>query len=266
MLVDYDAVTRAGIASMLASGAMAEVVGVADGVDDFHQKFQTHAPDVIITNVQNHSGVDAVEITRLVKLANPKVPVIVLAEDERHPFAISAVQAGISAYILRKTVSTEVLESVIQTVIKTGSAVLSAYLMKTVVASLTKNANTALSYSSDGEIQDLTPRELDVLRLMASGSPNQEIGEMLGISHETTRKHVSRIVDKLGARNRTHASIIANNAAISGDGYSPGGDCYRAKVRREVITGANGCVAAPSGHGGPPRVASGCWTPTSRTA
>jgi DNA-binding NarL/FixJ family response regulator len=136
--------------------------------------------------VQNHNGVDAVEITRLVKLANPAVPVILLTEDERDPFAINAVQAGISAYILRKTISTKILESVIQTVIKTGSAVLSASLMKTVVASLTKSANTSLSHSSGGEVRDLTPREFDVLRLMARGATNQEIGQALGISHETT--------------------------------------------------------------------------------
>jgi DNA-binding CsgD family transcriptional regulator len=109
------------------------------------------------------------------------------------------------------------LESVIKTVIKTGSAVLSGPLMKTVVASLTKSANTSLSHSSGGAIRDLTPRELNVLRLMASGATNQEIGQILGISHETTRKHVTRIIDKLGARNRTHASIISNYAAISGD-------------------------------------------------
>ena len=119
---------------MLSSGSIAEVVGLAAGVEDFPQKFQTHAPEVIIANVQSHNGVDAVEITRLVKLANPEVPVIVLTEDERDPFAINAVQTGISAYILRKNVSTEILESVIQTVIKTGSAVLSASLMRTVIA------------------------------------------------------------------------------------------------------------------------------------
>jgi DNA-binding NarL/FixJ family response regulator len=118
---------------------------------------------------------------------------------------------------LRKTVSTEILESVIQTVVKTSSAVLSAPLMKTVVASLTKSANTSLSHSSGGTVRDLTPRELDVLRLMARGATNQEIGKTLGIFHETTRKHVTRIIDRLGARNRTHASIISNHAAISGD-------------------------------------------------
>jgi DNA-binding NarL/FixJ family response regulator len=218
LLVDYDAVTRAGIAALLSSGSIAEVEVLAAGVEDFSQKFQTYAPEVIITNVQNHNGVDAVEITRLAKLANPAVSVIVLTDDERDPFAINAVQAGISAYILRKNVSTEILESVIQTVIKTGSAVLSASLMRTVIASLTKSANTSLSYSSGGEIRDLTARELDVLRLMASGASNQEIGQVLGISHETTRKHVTHIIDKLGARNRTHASIISNHAAISGDG------------------------------------------------
>jgi DNA-binding NarL/FixJ family response regulator len=217
LLVDYDAVTQAGITTMLSNGSIAEVVGLAAGVEDFPQKFQTFAPDVIITNVQNHNGVDAVEITRLVKLTNPAVPVIVLTEDERDPFAINSVEAGISAYILRKTVSTEILESVIQTVIKTGSAVLCEPLMKTVVTSLTKSANTSLSHSSGGVVRDLTPRELDVLRLMAKGTTNQEIGQVLGISHETTRKHVTRIIDKLGARNRTHAAIISNHAAISGD-------------------------------------------------
>jgi len=216
--VDYDAVTRAGIAAILAAGSVAEVVGLADGVADFMPKFQTLTPEVIITNVQNHNGVDAVEITRLIKQTHPEVPVIVLTEDERDPFAINAVQAGISAYILRKNVSTEILGSIIKTVLETGSAVLSPSLMKTVVASLTKSANTSLAHSSGGEIRDLTPRELDALRLMATGASNQEIGQALGISHETTRKHVTRIIDKLGARSRTHASIISNHAAISGDG------------------------------------------------
>ena len=65
LLVDYDAVTQAGITAMLSSGSVAEVVGLAAGVEDFPQKFKTFAPDVIITNVQNHNGVDAVEITPL---------------------------------------------------------------------------------------------------------------------------------------------------------------------------------------------------------
>jgi DNA-binding NarL/FixJ family response regulator len=217
MLVDYDAVTQAGIAAMLARGSYAEVVGLAAGVKDFTEVFHVYEPEVIITNVQNHNGVDAVEITRLAKIANPDVPVIVLTENERDPFAINAVKAGIMAYILRKNVSTEILESVIKTVLETGSSVLGPSLMKSVVASLTRSANTALSYSSGTEIQDLTPRELDVLRLMSTGATNKEMGIDLGISHETTRKHVARIINKLGARNRTHASIISNHAAISGD-------------------------------------------------
>jgi DNA-binding NarL/FixJ family response regulator len=215
-----NAVTQAGIAAMLSTGSIAEVVGLAAGVEDLPEKFQTFAPEVIITNVQNHNGVDAVEITRLVKQADPEVPVIVLTEDERDPFAIDAVQAGISAYILRKNVSTEILEGVIQTVVKTGSAVLGASLMKTVIASLSRSANTSLSHTSGHEIKELTLRELDVLRLMSSGATNQEIGQALGISHETVRKHVTRVIDKLGARNRTHASIISNHADISGNGHA----------------------------------------------
>jgi DNA-binding NarL/FixJ family response regulator len=214
LLLDNDAITRVGISAMLSSGSLAEVVGLAAGVADFSEKFQTFAPEVVIANVQNHNGMDAVEVTHLVKLANPAVPVIVLTEDERDSFAISAVEAGISAYILRKNLSTQILEGVIQTVINTDNTVLGASLMKTVITSLTKSANMSLFHTSGGEIKDLTLRELDVLRLMATGATNQEIGQALGISHETTRKHVARIIDKLGARNRTHAAIISKLAAI----------------------------------------------------
>jgi DNA-binding NarL/FixJ family response regulator len=151
-----------------------------------------------------------------VKQVSSDIPVIVLTEDERDPYAINAVQAGISAYILRKNVTTEALESVIETVLRTGATVLNASLMKTVISSLTKNSNVALSHSVEADITDLTARELEVLRLMANGAINGEIGGTLGISHETVRKHVTRIVEKLGVRNRTHAVIVGFHAGLSG--------------------------------------------------
>ena len=216
LLVDCDAVTRAGVSAILAAGSVAEVVGLAVGILDVQEKIRTSLPQVIITNLHYHQGASAVSIAKLVRQSDPEIPVIVLTEDDEDPLAIQAFQAGVSAYILRTNVSTEMLESVIQTVLKTGGAVLNASLMKTVVASITGSENTLLSYSSGGKIKDLTARELEVLRLMATGATNVEIAQALEISQETARKHVSRIIDKLGARNRTHASIISNRASISG--------------------------------------------------
>jgi DNA-binding NarL/FixJ family response regulator len=216
LLVDYDAITRAGIKAVLSEGSLAEVVGVAAGVEDTPSQLAALTPDVVITNVQNKNGVDAAEVARIVKQVSSDIPVIVLTEDERDPYAINAVQAGISAYILRKNVTTEALESVIETVLRTGATVLNASLMKTVISSLTKNSNVALSHSVEADITDLTARELEVLRLMANGAINGEIGRTLGISHETVRKHVTRVVEKLGARNRTHAVIVGFHAGLSG--------------------------------------------------
>lgn len=223
LLVDYDAVTRAGLTSLLAGGTLAEVVGIAEQVGDVQNLLVTLTPDVVITNVQHGNGSDAVEVTKLVKQVSPGIPVVVLAEDERDPHAINAVEAGISAYVLRKEVTTVALEGVLRTVQTTSSVVLSGPLMQTVVSSLTRDANVALKYIADTKVTDLTGRELDVLRLMASGATNREIGRTLGVSHETIRKHVTRIVQKLGARNRTHAVIVGFQAALTGrhDGSRP---------------------------------------------
>jgi len=216
LLVGYDEITRAGLKAVLEQGGIGEVVGVAPESKDVLGQLKALEPGVVITNILENGGVDAVAVTEVVRKYSSSIPVIVLTQNENDPYALNAVAAGVSAYILRKNASAEVLAAVIQSVIKGDTTVISAPLMQSVISSLNTSANQILGHVAGVEGLDLTPRQFEVLKLLAIGETNGYITHALGISHETTRKHVARVVQKLGAQNRTAAAIIAALSGVSG--------------------------------------------------
>jgi DNA-binding NarL/FixJ family response regulator len=114
--------------------------------------------------------------------------------------------------------SPEVLTQSIHRVVEGGTQ-MTATLLHTAVENLLQNGRKTLAERT-AEAAHLTEREVDVLRLMGNGDSNKIIAETLGITLDTTKKHVRNVIDKMQARNRTHAAIIAAQAGIVGNPVS----------------------------------------------
>jgi DNA-binding NarL/FixJ family response regulator len=169
---------------------------------------------VVLTETRN-GKVDGVQATRLVKDEFPEIAVLVLTENLNDSYVIDAIHAGASGYIFLKDMAPETLLQSIQRVVDGGTQ-MKTELLRTTVDNLIQNGRKTLAQRT-AEAAHLTEREVDVLRLMGNGDSNKKMAETLGITLDTVKKHVRNVIDKLQARSRTHAAIIAAQAGIVGN-------------------------------------------------
>ena len=218
LLIGFSPVIRAGLQAILEKDEGIEVMGdSADGREALPQMKQASAQgrpiDVVLTETRPRRW-DGVQATRLIKDEFPEVSVLVLTEFDNDSNVIDAIEAGAGGYIfLRDMVPKTLLESIHRVV--GGGTQMKQELLRNAVDALIENGRKTLAERT-AEAAHLTPREIDVLRLMGNGYTNQAIGETLGIALDTTKKHVQNVISKLEARSRTHAAIIAAQAGIIG--------------------------------------------------
>jgi DNA-binding NarL/FixJ family response regulator len=154
-----------------------------------------------------------VQATRLIKDEFPEIAVLVLTENMNDSYVIDAIHAGAGGYIFIKDMSPAILLQSIHRVVE-GGMQMKTELLHTAVENLIQNGRKTLAERT-AEAAHLTEREVDVLRLLGNGDSNNAISETLGITLGTTKKHIRNVIDKLQARNRTHAAIIATEAGIA---------------------------------------------------
>jgi DNA-binding NarL/FixJ family response regulator len=156
-----------------------------------------------------------VQATRLVKDEFPEIAVLVLTESNNDSYVIDAIHAGAGGYIFLKDMTQEIL---LQSIHRVGEGIMQmkTELLHTAVENLIQNGRKTLAERT-AEAAHLTEREVDVLRLMGNGDSNKVMAETLGITLDTVKKHVRNVIDKLQARSRTHAAIIAAQAGIVGN-------------------------------------------------
>ena len=159
------------------------------------------------------------QATRIIKDEFPDITVLVLTENLNDSYVIDAIHAGAGGYIFLKDMSPEVLLQSIHRVVEGGTQ-MTTILLRAAVENLLQNGRKTLAERT-AEAAHLTEREIDVLRLLGNGDSNKIIGTTLGITLDTTKKHVRNIIDKLQAHSRTHAAIIAAQAGIVGNPVSP---------------------------------------------
>ena len=218
LLIGFSPVIRAGLQAILAKDHGIEVRGdSADGREALPQMKQASAQgqpiDVVLTETRPRNA-DGVQATKLIKDEFLEVSVLVLTEFDNDSNVIDAIHAGAGGYIFLKDMTPETLRQSVHLVVQGGTQMKTELLRKAVDA-LIQNGRKTLAERT-AEAAHLTPREVDVLRLMGNGDTNRAIGESLGISLDTVRKHVQNIISKLSARSRTHAAIIAAQAGIVG--------------------------------------------------
>ena len=158
---------------------------------------------------------DGVQITRQIKEEFPEVAVLILTENPNDSYVIDAIHAGAGGYIFLQDMEPRVLLESIHRVVEGGTQMTTELLHKA-VENLLQNGRKTLAERT-AEAAHLTVREVDVLRLLGNGDSNKTISKALGITLDTTKKHVRNVIDKLQANSRTHAAIIAAQAGIVGN-------------------------------------------------
>jgi DNA-binding NarL/FixJ family response regulator len=203
VLVEDQTIVRRGIVSLLATVADIEVVAEAeDGAAGLEAIRQTK-PDVVVSDIimPKMSGI---ELTRALRAEPNNPPVILLTTFDEDPLFLQAIQAGASGFLL-KDVSVDRLAEAIRTV-KTGKLLFQPALTERVVKVVQEKG---VAFDSLPNPETLTPRETDVLRLIAAGYSNREIANSLGMTEGSVKNHISNVLSKLGARDRTRAVLRA---------------------------------------------------------
>jgi DNA-binding NarL/FixJ family response regulator len=219
LMIDFSPVVREGLQAILTKDERITVIGDApDGHEalEFIKRAGDRGQPVHVVLTETRSGkVDGVQATRLVKEEFPEVAVLVLTENINDSYVIDAIHAGAGGYIFLKDMSPEMLLQSIHRVVE-GGMQMKTELLHTAVENLIQNGRKTLAERT-AEAAHLTEREVDVLRLMGNGDTNKIIAGALGITLDTTKKHVRNVIDKMQARSRTHAAIIAAQAGIVGN-------------------------------------------------
>ncbi len=189
--VDDHPVVREGIAALIGRQSDMELVAEASNGLEAIEQFRLHRPDVTLMDLQmpEMSGIDALSAIRG---EFPEARVIVLTSYAGDVQVSRALRSGARAYLLKDMLRKELLETI--RAVHAGHKRLSSEAAAEIAEHATDDA--------------LTPRETDVLRLIAAGNANKEIGSQLGLTEETIKSHVKNILGKLDANDRTHAVTI----------------------------------------------------------
>ena len=204
LLVDDDQLMLAGLRAVLSSDAGIEVVGEAATGRAAVARVRALRPDLVLMDVRM-PDLDGIAATREVLATSPDVKVVILTTFEQDDYIFGALSAGASGFLLKRT-SPEELLAAIHTV-AAGDSLLSPSVTSRVIERMA--TGLAPDAAQDARLEELTPREREVLELVSGGLSNAEIAEALVVSEPTVKTHVSHVLSKLGLRDRVQAVIYA---------------------------------------------------------
>lgn len=204
LLADDHQVVRRGIRDFLIEGGL-EVVAEAEDGREALARIETLQPDVAILDLQM-PHMSGIEVARAVRERRLPVGLLVLTAYDDDPFVMAALEAGVNGYVL-KTSDAEDIVAAVQTVFE-GRSVLDPSLVGQVMRAL----SSPKAERVQGE--ELTEREIEVLREVAQGFTNKAIGMRLGISDRTVQGHLRKIFEKMAAANRTEAVVKASQLGL----------------------------------------------------
>lgn len=209
LLADDHELLRSGLAAILDSDPDLEVVAhCADGPAAVKESIRLH-PDIVLMDVEMPGG-DGITATAALLAACPATRVMVLTMFDLDEYVASALKAGASGFLIKTTPPRELVAAV--KACAAGDATFGPTVLDRLVR--TYIAQSAAPQSQPG-MERLTPREIDVLRAMARGLSNAEIGAELYLAETTVKTHVTRVLMKLGVRDRVQAVIAAHACGLA---------------------------------------------------
>jgi DNA-binding NarL/FixJ family response regulator len=202
LLVDDDDLMRAGLRAVLSSDDTIEVVGEAQNGRYAIDRVKALRPDLVLMDVRM-PDLDGIAATEQILAGNPEVKVVILTTFEEDDYIFGALAAGASGFLLKRTRPEDLLAAV--HTVAGGDSLLSPSVTRTVIERVARQPRRQPSAGID----ELTPRERDVLTLVAQGLSNHEIADALVIEESTVKTHVKRILMKLQLRDRIQTVIFA---------------------------------------------------------
>ncbi len=202
LICDDQDIVREGLRAILSTAPNIEVIGVASDGAEAVEAVEKSAPDVVLMDL-NMPGVNGIQATRLIREKYSQVRVLALTTYDADEWVFDAIRAGASGYLLKGTPR----EGLVQAI--EGTARGETYVDPSVAGKLfTHVAGTNVAHDTT-VAATLSPREREILRLVANGRSNTEIAAALFLSEGTVRNYVSSIFAKLGVSDRTQAAVIA---------------------------------------------------------
>jgi two-component system response regulator NreC len=200
LIADDHGVLRAGLRTLLHGVADIQVVGEAGTGEEALQLTDQVQPDLVLLDI-SMPGLDGLEVTRRLKDSWPATRVLIMTMHEDTGLLREALRAGAAGYIVKRAVESELITAI--QAVHRGELYVHPSLTRGLFQDLTPAPPARL------EVEALTPRELDVLRLLALGHTNRQIAQVLSLSVRTVESHRSSIVDKLGLRTRAELAQYA---------------------------------------------------------
>jgi two-component system, NarL family, response regulator len=202
LITDDHPIVHDGVAAILRAEADIRVVGSAGTVEEALRLMRSRAPDVLLLDLQM-PGEDGLEGVARILEAHPSVRIVMFTAFDADEYVFAAIKAGAKGYVVKGSPAQELVRAIRQ--VHAGQS----YLSPAIGAALARQV--AHPRRSGGLLSN---RELAVLRLVAAGQSNQQIGESLGITERTVKFHVTAIFNKLGADNRAQAVAVAGRRGL----------------------------------------------------
>ncbi|HZU20569.1 MAG TPA: response regulator transcription factor [Gaiellaceae bacterium] len=206
VVADDQALVRVGLRKILEAESDFEVVGEAADGEDAVTEARFQRPDVVLMDIRM-PVLDGIEATRRIVSSQPGTRILVLTTFGLDTYVFEALRAGASGFMLKDAPPEELVAAV--RLVANGEALLAPSVTRAVIEEFARLPAEEPALQRPPALAELTPREYEVLELLARGLSNAEICAKLVVSEATTKTHVARILQKLGLRDRVQAVIYA---------------------------------------------------------
>jgi RNA polymerase sigma factor (sigma-70 family) len=213
LIADDDDLMRAGLVELLSGQPEIEIVGQARTGREAVERARRLDPDLVLMDVRM-PDLDGIEATRELTRAAPRARVLILTTFEQDDYIFGALRAGASGFLLKRTRPEELIGAV--HTVGAGDSLLSPSVTRRVIDRMAQQPTPDLV--GQARLEELTPREREVLELVAGGLSNREIAKELVIEEATVRSHIRRILMKLDLRDRVQIVIFAYESGVSRPG------------------------------------------------
>jgi DNA-binding NarL/FixJ family response regulator len=207
LLADDERLVRAGFRMILKAEPDLEVVGEAGDGREAIAKADRLAPDVVLMDIRM-PGLDGIQATQQITAREAAPRVLVVTTFDRDEYVYEALRAGASAFLLKDAPEHQLLAAI--RVVADGGSLFAPSITRRLIEQFAAHATT----TAVPALEELTARELDVLRLIARGLSNAEIATELVVTEHTTKTHVASILQKLQLRNRVQAVVLAYESGL----------------------------------------------------
>jgi DNA-binding NarL/FixJ family response regulator len=210
LLVDDHKIMRDGIRAILCRGDEFRVVGEAESGPDAVQSVRRHHPDLVLMDI-GLPGLNGVETTVEILRFHPECKIVILSMYDDENSVVSAIRSGARAFILKKASDTDLLEAL--RMVARGGAYLSPQVSDRLLSRIQKG--DLESHAAPSALEGLSPRELQVLRMVAEGKTSKEIAVLLDLREQTVRSYRKTMMKKLGVNNVAGLTQLALSTGLT---------------------------------------------------